>query len=604
MTKDDFHFVVPEVCTKAKTTMELLETLQQFIVSGYNVGDELRKRTQEYLDFLYTPNLLWEEFIPTRGIIVAQDNYYYHENDIIGIIESIGSISSSNLKAETIRQWLVQHSPYMLELFTKFIYLTFSSVFTFNATLKIFDNVQRNVPANSYNLEHILTKLETIGFDAESKPKEKIQQILELWFNANDSCKKIIEYIIDRKLDIGMNEKSFFDILNPMTETNDFGKRILLVPYQRCEKEEKISRITFPCMGQLKADGKFQNVIYDAKRNNGLTLNRSGMRSHFNIFQSFADFNRETGYFDKVWPGVVFTLTGEALVKKPGATIAGKSALDIDVYIRETGNGLLSSYGNRHITFKNLFDEVTKVLGTPKVLKKLEKLIAQLLEWKYVEDNTIFQIWNMFAKEPWLKLNTGFDCIQAFTYCSDFVNNYNQWISSKGMDTNLILIHNEFFEDIDSVYDLYYRVLEKGMEGLVVKNLNALIEHGTCTTGIIKLKDFKDCELKAVGYLPGTGKYTGGIGSFTMTTECGRMTLNVAGITDKQRGFIRVDPNDSAKGLMLDPEFNPEDALHKIYTVKYNKKSTDKTGKPSLSLPSIMEERTDVTRASFFHEIK
>ena len=32
------------------------------------------------------------------------------------------------------------------------------------------------------------------------------------------------------------------------------------------------------------------------------------------------------------------------------------------------------------------------------------------------------------------------------------------------------------------------------------------------------------------------------------------MTVNVSGLTDKQRGFIRVDKNDSSKGLMLDPE--------------------------------------------------
>ena len=69
---------------------------------------------------------------------------------------------------------------------------------------------------------------------------------------------KIIELIISRKLDIGMNEKTFFDTLNPLCKE----KRILLVPYQRCEKEDKIHRIEFPCMAQLKADGKLQNIIF------------------------------------------------------------------------------------------------------------------------------------------------------------------------------------------------------------------------------------------------------------------------------------------------------------------------------------------------------
>lgn len=603
MTKDDFHFSVPEVCKTAKDINGLVEILNQFIVSGYNVGVELTKRTGEYLNYTSNIDILWEEFLPKKGILASNTNGGCYEHEIIALLDSLGSISSSNTKIETLNSWLRNRNKYAYEIFTKFIYLTLSSVFTFDATIKIFDNKLPEPETglvNYYDLEYVLVELEKIGFDTITKPKEKVQRILKLWNNSNIETRKLIEYIISRKLDIGMNEKTFFDVLNPLSTE----KRILLVPYQRCEKEDKIQRIKFPCMAQLKADGKFQNVIFDQTRNIGLTLNRSGMRSHLHIFEDFIQFNNETKYFDTIWGSTSFTLTGEALVRKPNTTIAGKSALDIEVYERETGNGLLTSYGNRHTTFYNLFTEVTNSFGTGRLQKKLEKLIAQVLEWKYVEDNTIFQLWNMFPTQNWLNLNTGFNVSQAFNYCQDFIIKYNEWIMSKNKDTNLVLIHNEYFEDLDSVYDLYYRVLAKKMEGLVVKNLDAIIEHGVCTTGIIKLKDFKDCELKVIGFLPGTGKYTGGIGSVDMTTECGRMILNVAGLTDKQRGFIRVDPNNSAKGLMLDPEHNNEKFNGKIFTVKYNKLSKDKTGKPSLSLPSIMEERTDVTRASFLHEIK
>lgn len=599
MTKDDFHFIVPEVCAKAKTVQELKEVLCQFVVSGYNVGNELLLRTQEYMDYINTPNVMWNEFLPEPGIRGNNDGGIFYEYQILDLFKLLGSISSSNTKADTLHAYIRNNNNYSYELITKFVYLTLSSVFTFNATVKIFDGKAR-VQTGSLDLKFVLENLEQIGFDNMSKPKEKIQKILYLWENSSEQVKTLIEMVIAREFKIGMNEKTFFDILSQYS----VDKRILLVPYQRCEKEEKISRINFPCMGQLKADGKFQNILIDHIRKLGLTLNRSGMRSNFGIINSINQFNNETGYLDRVWPGVRPALTGEALVKKPGEIIAGKSALDIKVYERETGNGLLTSYGNRHTTFSSLFQEVTKVIGTPKVLKKLEKLIAQLLEWKYVEDNTVFQLWNMFSMDNWLKLNTGFNCKQAFEYCADFIYNYNLWIASKGLDTNLVLIHNEIFEDMDSIYDLYYRVLESGMEGLVIKNLLANIEHGVCTTGIIKLKEFKDCELKIIGYLPGTGKYTGGIGSYDMSSEDGRLLVNVAGLTDKQRGFERADPNNSAKGLKLIDGFNPNDGINKIYTVKYNKKSTDKTGKPSLSLPSIMGERTDVTRASFFHEIK
>ena len=600
MTRDDFHFIVPEVCSKSKTIQELTDVLTSLIVSGYNVGDELRYRINDYLSYSQNEDILWNEFIPKKGILVPNDNVSFHENEICNILILINSISSSNLKGDTLVEWFKSSSSYRQELFLKFIHLTFSSIFTFDATVKIFDKVQETIPENIYTLEYILTKLEEIGFDTESKPKAKIEEILKLYTNSNSYMKSIIKYILSRKLDIGLNEKSFFTLLNPLCSE----KRILLVPYQRCEKEDKIGRIKFPCVAQLKADGKFQNIIFDGVRGIGLAINRSGMRSNLKIFQYFNQFNMETGYFNRVWPGVKFTLTGEALVKKPGENIAGKGALDIDVYERKTGNGLLNSYGNRYPTFKTLFEDVVKVIGTPKVLKKLEKLISQLLEWKYVEDNTIFQLWNMFPADNWLNLNTGFDVAKAFNYCNDFIINYNQWIATKGLDTNLIIIHNEIFEDLDSVYDLYYRVLDKGMEGLVVKNLDAIIEHGTCTTGIIKLKDFKECDLRVIGFEPGTGRYLGGIGSLICTTECGRMTVSVAGLKMIQRGFIRVDMNNSAAGVMLDPDHENDKFNGKIVNVKYNAISQDKNGEPSLSLPSVVEVRDDVVQATFFHELK
>jgi hypothetical protein len=605
MTRDDFHFIVPEICSTVKNTKELLEVLKSFVVSGYNVGEEFEKRTMEFLSYTPSNDILWKEFIPEPGILAVPDNKNDHEIEISNLLEILKNISSTKTKCEILKNWFEVQTEYSKELFLKFIHLTFSSIFTFNATIKIFESNTKIVESgiNLVNLEYALVELEKIGMDEETKPKEKIEKILHLWNSSTFEARRLIELIISRKLDIGMNEKTFFDVLDPLCST----KRILLVPYQRCEKEDKIDRIQTPCIAQLKADGKFQNLIFDPIRNLGLSLNRSGIRSNFKFYELFTLFNQETGYFLNIWPGIKLTLTGEALVKLPGETVIGKSALDIKVYERETGNGLLGSYANRFSTFRSLFYDINNAIdgkGNKKLFKRLEKLISVLLEWKYVEDNTIFQLWNLFPTDTWLKLNTGMTCKQSLEWVTHFIHHYNQWIQTKGIDTNLVLIHSEIFEDLDSVYDLYYRVLGKGMEGLVVKNFDAIIEHGTSTGGIIKLKDFKDCELKIIGYLPGTGKYTGGIGSFDMVTECGRMILNVAGITDKQRGFERVDPNDSSKGLKLIEGFNTNDFTNKIYTVKYNKLSKDKHGKPSLSLPSIMEERTDITRASFLKEIK
>ena len=52
MTKDDFHFIVSDACAKAKTPTELMECLNSMVVSGYNVGEEWKKRLATFTNRL------------------------------------------------------------------------------------------------------------------------------------------------------------------------------------------------------------------------------------------------------------------------------------------------------------------------------------------------------------------------------------------------------------------------------------------------------------------------------------------------------------------------------------------------------------------------
>ena len=89
MTKDDFHFVVPEICSTVKSSKELLEVLKSFVVNGYNVGNELEYRTAEYLYNSQNEDILWKEFIPEPGIIVESDGLNNHDVEILNILEKI-----------------------------------------------------------------------------------------------------------------------------------------------------------------------------------------------------------------------------------------------------------------------------------------------------------------------------------------------------------------------------------------------------------------------------------------------------------------------------------------------------------------------------------
>ena len=600
MTKDDFHFKCPPALfERIIDPLELIETLKSMTVSGYNVGEALEFRLNEInnQDQVNFSEATMRDLAPML-ICPAVDDYtaYEGEDSISDLLRSLKSISSSLTKEEFLTKWFLAATTQVQEEFLTFVNLTFSSLYTYNCTLRALNDVS-DLPLTKYMpLSIAMAQLHEIGTDDETKPKDKVEAIRTIYGSVSPKGKALISFIIDRALDIKMNEKTFYNILG-------YTNRINIIFYQRCEGEDKNHKLTFPCMVQLKADGKFQNLIFSPTRNEGITLNRSGKRSWLKPFSLFKQFNEETGYLTKVW-NIDFVLMGEALVKVPGEHIVGKSALDIKVYKRQTGNGLLNSYGNRFKTFNSLWSKVLERIGTKKVIKPLEDLIAQILEWKYVEENIVYQVWNMVPYLNWKTLDTKFSCIKSFQYLNDFITHYNAWMAQKGLDTNFVVIHNEFHNSLDTISDLFQKVLDIGLEGLVCKNQETVIDHGTCSTGIIKMKDFKDCDLKVVGHEPGTGQFTGGIGSLLCETECGRLVVNVAGLKHKDRGFIRVDPNNSAAGLMLDPNHSNDKFDGKIITVKYSVLSYDKNGVPSLSLPSMMEERTDVARANFLHEIK
>ena len=601
MTKDDFNFICPAgLFERIANVDNLIETLKSMVTSGYNVGNVLEARLTEIKGTWGETNFseaIMRDLAPMLTCEIIND--YSGEDSIYDLLISLKSISASKTKEDYLTKWFIAASKQVQEEFLTFVNLTFSSLYTYNCTLKGINDIPENSTEYVYNrisLSEALNKLHVIGNDDETKPKEKVQQIREIYLRCAPNAKKIVSFIIDRAMDIKMNEKTFYNILGGTG-------RINIIPYQRCETEEKIDRLTFPCMVQLKADGKFQNLIFSPTKKQGISINRSGKSSYLKPFSLFKQFDEETGYLTRTW-NIDFVLMGEALIKVPGENITGKSALDIKVYSRQKGNGLLNSYGNRFKTFNSLWDNVLSNLGTKKVIKPLEKLIAQLLEWEYVEQNIVYQVWNMVPYLNWKTLDTKFSCIKSFQYLNDFILNYNSWLATKGLDTNFVIIHNEFHNSLDDITDLFQRVLEMGLEGLVVKNQEAVIDHGVCTSGIIKLKDFKDCDLRVIGYEPGTGQFVGGIGSLLCETECGRLQVNVPGLKHKDRGFIRVDKNNSAAGLMLDPEHTNDKFNGKIITAKYNALSFDKAGVPSLSLPSMIEERTDVARANFLHEIK
>lgn len=128
-------------------------------------------------------------------------------------------------------------------------------------------------------------------------------------------------------------------------------------------------------------------------------------------------------------------------------------------------------------------------------------------------------------------------------------------------------------ENVEEVLDHFKENRLGGHEGTVIKNFDTIWKHGTSTSQI-KIKVVFECELKVIGYKPGSNKYEGQIGSLQFTSSDGLVNVFVgSGLTDEQR--IK---------LMDEIEFLISKGA--IATIKANDvtKTTDKDGNVEYSL--------------------
>jgi len=77
----------------------------------------------------------------------------------------------------------------------------------------------------------------------------------------------------------------------------------------------------------------------------------------------------------------------------------------------------------------------------------------------------------------------------------------------------VVLCKHEIFGTLDKVKDFYKSVLDKGGEGIMLKNPDSVYKDGR-TYDLLKYKPVYDMEAVITGYKPGTGKYKKHLGAF------------------------------------------------------------------------------------------
>lgn len=145
-----------------------------------------------------------------------------------------------------------------------------------------------------------------------------------------------------------------------------------------------------------------------------------------------------------------------------------------------------------------------------------------------------------------------------------------------------IIVDN--IEEAQAKFKEYY---DQGEEGIILKDMNSAWENKR-SKSLIKFKGELECDLKVVGFEPGTGKYVGKLGALICESDDGIIKVKVgSGFNDEDRESIKE-----------------QDVIGKVVAVKYNARIRSKSEAESLFLPIFLEIREDKTQADSSGSIK
>jgi len=132
--------------------------------------------------------------------------------------------------------------------------------------------------------------------------------------------------------------------------------------------------------------------------------------------------------------------------------------------------------------------------------------------------------------------------------------------------------------DTSKIIELLEDQTSKGEEGIMINIWEAPYDFKR-SNNLLKVKKFKDTEVKIIGYEEGANKLAGTLGAFVCEYKDNIVKVG-SGLSDEDRAYFWA---------------NQDKYLNKYITVKYFEESYDsKTGLPSLRFPIYMRVREDI----------
>jgi len=340
----------------------------------------------------------------------------------------------------------------------------------------------------------------------------------------NQDDAKVIERIIQKDLKCGVQVS---------TANAVWGGLIREYPVMLCSPFEQklVDKINYPAYAQLKMDGmRFNAIVRDGKcefrSRNGKEILLLG-----NLEQEFINL---AGDVDCVFDGELLIMFDN----------------DIQFADRQTGNGILNKANKGTISAK----EASMVHAT---------------------------VWDVI---PYVMFETG--------HCS---TSYSQRFSSLQLLINkqssknkkIWLVTSDIVQNLDEAKVLFEGYLEKGLEGIILKDGSGDWEDRRAKHQI-KFKGELECDLKIVAMEEGKGKAEGMLGAIVCESADGVVRVSVgSGFSDLQR-----------------KQYWAENLVDRIVAIKYNSRITNKQGEESLFLPVFIELREDKDIADSSKDVK
>jgi DNA ligase-1 len=322
------------------------------------------------------------------------------------IIESIASTSSRKEKESILES--LHTNPLCDEAKAMFMW-TYDPLVNFYVE----DLTDLPQPINKHNFTHYTELLSALN-NRDITGDEAKQAISDYLSTLSAEESELVKRIIKRDLRAGISTKTINKV---------FPKLIKETPYMRCSNLSKktLSKITYPCVSQVKADGTYVNIIVE--QNKVSYVSRSGNELKFNNdIRDLQLIENASGY----------VIMGEALVKDGNGGILN----------RQEGNGYINSddVDPTRITFE-VWDIVTVeefyngVGSLPYIerLPKIEKVAYKVSDINLVETVT----------------------------CNSFtdIENHFKLCRSKGFEGTVIKNHGGFFKDGTSTNQFKVKVV-------------------------------------------------------------------------------------------------------------------------------------------------